>query len=175
MKKIIIITIYTFLFGGCSFAQEKETIVKPNYLEGITTKDAFKKAPYKLWFNNYYDNYTLDKTTLDAIRKNLKGVTIKAFMGTWCGDSKREIPHLYKLLDATDFEEKNMVMIAVNRGKKTADNLQEGLNIFRVPTLIFYKNDKEIGRYVEYARETLEKDILKIITERPYKHSYDNN
>jgi hypothetical protein len=49
------------------------------------------------------------------------------------------------------------------------------LNIFKVPTFIFYKDGKEIGRYVEYARVSLEKDILKIVSGLPYKHSYDRS
>ena len=64
--------------------------------------------------------------------------------------------------------------VFVNSGKRTPDNLQRGFEIIRVPTFIFYDKDgKEIGRYVEYARETLEKDILKILTGKEYKHSYD--
>ena len=39
----------------------------------------------------------------------------------------------------------------------------------------FYKDGKEIGRYVEYARVSLEKDILKIVSGLPYKHSYDRS
>ena len=40
-------------------------------------------------------------------------------------------------------------------------------------TIIFYKNEKEIGRYVELAQKTLEKDILAILNESGYKHSYE--
>jgi len=94
-------------------------------------------------------------------------------MGTWCGDSKRETPHFYKILDQTGFNINNLQLITVNRNKKTPDNLQEGFDVKRVPTFIFYKDGKEIGRYVEYARESLEKDILKIVTGEAYKHSYD--
>ena len=65
-------------------------------------------------------------------------------------------------------------MITENRSKKTPNNLQHGFNIKRVPTFIFYKKGKEIGRYVEYARESLEKDLLKIVSGEPYRHSYDN-
>ena len=96
-------------------------------------------------------------------------------MGTWCGDSKRETPHLYKVLEMADFNFKNLDLVTVNRSKRTPDNLQEGLNIIKVPTFIFYKKGKEIGRYVEYARESLEQDILKIVSGKPYKHSYDNS
>ena len=37
----------------------------------------------------------------------------------------------------------------------------------------FYKKGEELGRYVEYPRETMEKDILKILERKSYKHSYD--
>jgi len=40
---------------------------------------------------------------------------------------------------------------------------------------MFYKKVKEIVRYVEYARESLEKDILKIIIGNTYKHSDDKS
>ena len=66
-----------------------------------------------------------------------------------------------------------MTLIALNRLKKTSDNLQEGYAIRRIPTFIFYKEGEELGRYVEFPRESMEKDILKIITKQPYRHSYD--
>ena len=95
-------------------------------------------------------------------------------MGTWCGDSKRETPHFYKILEQTDFNLNNLELITVDVSKKTPDNLQKGFDIKRVPTFIFYRDGKEIGRYVEYARESLEKDMLKIVSGEGYKHSYDN-
>ena len=64
-------------------------------------------------------------------------------------------------------------MVAVNEDKKTPDNLEKGLNIERVPTFIFYKKGKEIGRFVEYPRESVEADILKIVSGEPYKHAYE--
>jgi len=175
MKKTSIIIACIFVFSGCTFAQQKETITKPNYLEGVTSQKAFKEAPYATWFNKNYAGYKLDEATVKEIKKNLKGIKVKAFMGTWCGDSRREVPHFYKLLIEAGFDEDDLEMIAVNRRKKTVDNLQVGLNIIRVPTFIFYKKGEEIGRYVEYARESLEKDILKILKEEPYKHSYDKS
>ena len=175
MKNLIFIATCMFVFSGCTFAQQKKTISKPSYLEGITSQDAFKEAPYNTWFNRNYEGYKLDEATVKEIKKNIKGVTLKAFMGTWCGDSRKEVPPFYKLLEEIGFDENDLEMIAVNRRKKTVDNLQEGFTIIRVPTYIFYKKDKEIGRYVEYARETLEKDILKILKGKPYKHSYDRS
>lgn len=145
------------------------------YLIGIANKDSFTDDAFKDWFNSRYSEYTTDKETIGKLTDALKGYTIKGFMGTWCGDSKRETPRFYKILDETGFDQTNFELITVNRSKTTPDNLQEGLNIIRVPTFIFYKEGKEIGRYVEYPRETIEKDILKIVTNQPYKHSYDKS
>jgi len=175
MKKIIpILLLLIISFNGYS-QNQKTTISAPTYLVGIKTQEDFKQAPYSVWFDTNYTSYNPDKSVVKELSEKIKGVSIKAFIGTWCGDSKHETPKLYKLLNALNFDQKNLTMITVNRNKKTPDNLQEGLNIFRVPTFIFYKNEKEIGRFVEYPRETLEKDILKIVSGQTYKHSYEVN
>ena len=148
---------------------------KSGVLIGYANKDSFTQASYNNWFVKNFDNYTPNEATIAALSKTLKGVTIKGFMGTWCGDSKRETPRFYKILELAGFNLKKIDLITVNRSKKTPDNLQEGLNIKRVPTFIFYKKGIEIGRYVEYARESLEKDMLKIVSGEAYKHSYDKS
>ncbi|MCG1037525.1 thioredoxin family protein [Polaribacter sargassicola] len=180
MKKLFLLSCIIIL-ASCSAQQKtvkaKEITAiknKKGNLVGLANKESFNQAPYNSWFNPKFNEYNPDKATIDALKKELKGIKIKAFMGTWCGDSKREVPHFYKILDQTDYNLNNLELVTVNRSKKTPDNLQEGFNIIRVPTFIFYKNDKEIGRYVEYARESLEKDILKIVSGETYKHSYDN-
>jgi thiol-disulfide isomerase/thioredoxin len=145
------------------------------HLVGIANKESFADASFKPWFDSRYNEYTTDKETLDKLAVALKGYKIKGFMGTWCGDSKRGVPRFYKILDETGFNQNNFELITVNRGKKTPDNLQEGFNLIRVPTFIFFKDGKEVGRSVERPRETLEKDILKIVTNQPYKHSYDKS
>ena len=85
-------------------------------------------------------------------------------MGTWCGDSKRETPKFYKILEEANFNLKNLELVQYNRSKKLQIIFKKVLNIIKVPTFIFYKKGKEIGRYVEYARESLEKDMLKIVS-----------
>ncbi len=175
MKKIILIVIIGIL-TSCN-AQQKVTAVKNKSgdLIGFADRESFNQEPYKAWFDQKFDDYTPDQTTIEMLKKELKGVTIKGFMGTWCGDSKRETPRLFKILMLANFKMKKLELVTVNRGKKTPNNLQEGFNIMKVPTFIFYKKSKEIGRYVEYSRDNLEKDILKIVSGIPYKHSYDTS
>lgn len=145
------------------------------YLIGIANKESFADEAYKSWFDSRYEEYKTDKEVIEQLKSEINNYTIKGFMGTWCGDSKREVPRFYKILEETGFNQDYFELITVGRNKKTPDNLQEGYDLLRVPTFIFLKDGKEVGRYVEYPRETIEKDILKIITGEPYKHSYDKS
>ena len=159
-----------------TYAQaEKEVIHKPNLLIGLIIKEDLQKQPYADWFETNYNDYKIDTAVVNKIKEHLNGVSIKAFMGTWCEDSRYEIPQFYKIMEFAGFNEYNLELIAVDRSKKTPDNLHEGLDIIYIPTFIFFKNNKEIGRFVEYPRETLEKDILKIISGESYKHSYQED
>ena len=163
-----------FSMGSCITTNKviNASINKNGSLVGIANKSSFKQTAFVAWFDNNYNDYKLDVKALKEIKPLLKGVKIKAVMGTWCGDSRRETPRFYKLLDSVDFDYNNLQMITVDRSKKSLYNEQEGLNIIRVPTFIFYKDGKEINRFVEYPKETIEKDFLKILQEVGYKHSY---
>jgi thiol-disulfide isomerase/thioredoxin len=144
-------------------------------LIGYAVKDDFKQEPYgSEWFNDYYEYYETDASVINKIKPALKNIKIIGFMGTWCGDSKREIPNFYKILDQAEFDYSNLDLITVNR-QKEAKGLEKGYNIIKVPTFIFFKNGKEIGRFVEHTVNgaTLENDILQIISERGYKHAYE--
>lgn len=145
------------------------------YLIGIVNKESFTDDAYKPWFDNRYEEYTTDKVAIEQLKGEINNFTIKGFMGTWCGDSRREVPRFYKILEETGFNEDYFELISVGRNKRTPDNLQEGYDLIRVPTFIFLKNGKEVGRFVEYPRETIEKDILKIVYGKSYKHSYDRS
>jgi thiol-disulfide isomerase/thioredoxin len=143
-------------------------------LSGKVDKDAFMQEPFNSWFNNRMESYKADPETIEGLRDALKDVEIRAYMGTWCGDSKRETPQFYNILEAAYYDMDNLTMITVDRSKKKPVDLVSGYDVVRVPTFIFYRNGSEIGRYVERPRESLEKDMLKIVTGQPYKHSYEN-
>ncbi|MBQ4822284.1 thioredoxin family protein [Aquimarina sp. MMG016] len=147
---------------------------KANMLVGKQTRNALEQNPYGIWFNSNFENYAVDTETVKLLSPYLEDISIKAFMGTWCSDSKRETPNFYKILDQANFNYNNLELITVTRSKDTPEGYEKGLDIQRVPTFIFYKNGKEVGRYVEFARETLEKDILAILSGVSYKHSYED-
>ena len=174
MKKIFSLIVIAILVS-CSSTKKAPAEKNANgNLVGYVTKDSFKAEPYASeWFNDFYEYYETDKEVVQKLKPLLKDVKIVGFMGTWCDDSKREIPNFYKTLDEAGFDSKNVDLIAVNKSKK-ANGLEKGLDIIRVPTFIFYKDGKEIGRFVEHPIDgsTLEKDFLKIVSGQDYKHPY---
>ncbi len=147
----------------------KDTVI----LLGKANKQGFLQPPFSSWFTENYNLYHADNNTLNELKTALKDVTIKVFMGTWCKDSKREVPFFYKILETASFNSENLTLYAVSRDKTTPEQHEKNLNIERVPTFIFYKDGKELGRIVEYPIETLEKDMLTIVTNQPYKHAYE--
>ena len=171
MRKIIFLVLFTAT-SLVAFGQAKQN--QKGHLIGYAKKSDFLKKQYKGWFEHHYKNYQPEEQIVKKIKKNLRGVSVLCFMGTWCGDSKRETPRFYKIMESAGFDfDKNFKLIALNRMKKTPDNLQLDYNIIRIPTFIFYRKGEELGRYVEYPRESMEKDILKILEGKPYKHSYE--
>lgn len=166
-------TIPTLAYNPELNAVVKDTIDDNLMLLGIINQQGFKTKQFSEWFTENYNDHTLDLETIKTIGPKLKNINIKVFMGTWCSDSQRETPALYKVLEAAKFNMENLEVVAVNHDKETPKHLEEGMDIQYVPTIIFYKNGKEIGRYVESAQETLEKDMLAILNETGYKHIYE--
>ena len=141
-------------------------------LLGKANRKGFQMDAFKDWFNAGYESYSVESETVEKLKPLLKDVEITVFMGTWCEDSQRETPHFYKILDEANFDESKLTLITVSDEKITPQGFEDGKNITNVPTLIFYKNDKELGRIVEYPIESLEKDMLTILSGKDYKHAY---
>ena len=79
-------------------------------------------------------------------------------------------------METANFNLDNLEVIALDNKKthyKQGPNGEEkGHNIHRVPTFIFYKDNKEVSRIVEHPVETLERDIEKIVTNQRYTFNY---
>ncbi|MBX2827425.1 MAG: thioredoxin family protein [Flavobacteriaceae bacterium] len=132
-----------------------------------------QEAPFNEWFTESYNQHTLDSILVDSIGILLKDVKIKTFMGTWCEDSQREVPALFKILDQVDYKDDHIEMVAMTHDKTTPQAFEKDLNIEYVPTIIFYRDGAELNRIVEYPHGTLENDILTILKGQPYKHAYE--
>ena len=144
-------------------------------LLGKIDKEGLTKVPFNEWFQKNYKAYIVNSALVKTYKASLKGFKIKIFLGTWCGDSKREVPRFYKVLENIHFPLEQLEVVAVDRAanayKQSPTGEEKGLNIHRVPTFVFYKDGQEVNRIVESPKSTFEYDI-KAILEGKYIPNY---
>lgn len=149
----------------------------PPMLLGACDAEALGQEPYDAWFTPGYEDYVPDPTVLEALRDlSVEDAELTIFFGTWCGDSRREVPRLLHILDAIEWPEEQRRLIAVDRAeemhKRSPDGEEKGLEIYRVPTIRIARQGVESGRIVEHPALSLERDLLAILSGAPYQPSY---
>lgn len=167
MKKIINLVFIILLFGAGTISVHANE-EKINDLLGVISVSDLKNSPHSAWYNKNEVTYRVDENALTGINQLLEGVEIKVVMGTWCHDSKREVPRFYKILDKNADKAE---MIALDRKKQSPNSETDGMAITNTPTFIFYKDGKEMNRIVETPIETLELDMMKILSGKEYRHA----
>ena len=138
--------------------RNKDVLINACTREGITSFPEFKEM-----YDPLYAAYVPDATIMIELKKFVKKEKIKIVFGSWCGDSKVNVPNFLKILDNLQFKQKNIEFIAVDGSKKAENGIIDGLDIKRVPTFIVLdKSGKELGRIIEGPKTTLEGDLLEI-------------
>lgn len=117
------------------------------------------------WYDIGYKQYSPDSVSIDRLSKYAEDFPdIFIVLGTWCGDSREQLPHFFKILDQLDYPAEKVSMIAVDRDKKAGNYDAANDDIQRVPTFVFTLHGKEIGRIIESPIHSLEHDFLKILS-----------
>ncbi|MEQ9403431.1 MAG: thioredoxin family protein [Cyclobacteriaceae bacterium] len=176
MKKPI--TLSLILITTLSFAQPlNRYFERANgtiHLLGHVTLERLQQEPFGEWYQENHSEYEVSV-------KDLEGVSlpdsITIFMGTWCGDSRREVPRFIKMLEKHDYDLSQLRIICLNTGfqnyKQAPEREERGQSIHRVPTFIFQEKDgTEIGRIVEEPVVTLEADTKAILSGEVYSTYY---
>ncbi|RLD23170.1 MAG: thiol reductase thioredoxin [Bacteroidetes bacterium] len=168
MKKAAAILL--ILIIGCTNNLNQEAYSdnrEETILLGPINWDGLTSSSYAEWFNPNYLNYQVDSVSLEAVSGNISDIKIIMFMGTWCEDSQLQVPQFYRILDHMKFDLSNMNSFALDRLESrklvSPQKVEEEYNITHVPTMIFFREGKEIGRITEFPERTLEKDMASII------------
>lgn len=161
---VVLFCLMSFVaFGQNMNFMSKDPITGKPMLLGNCTREAFKDSSFSWWFNSEYNMYEVDSTSLAKISDKINNIDITIVMGTWCSDSRTLVPEFYKILDYFNYPSDKVKLIMVDRDKKGRNDEVADLNIHLVPTIIFYRKSKEVGRIIEAPAETLEKDMVGIL------------
>jgi thiol-disulfide isomerase/thioredoxin len=186
MRKIVILLTLLFIMTNCSTTSKSKSAGKVSQPSGTETKKAapvepasqeatliigafdperLKQEPYSSWYTSGYDDYQIKSEVLNSLLDIAKeNITIKIVMGTWCPDSRREVPRMMRIFDIWRFPISQISFIGVDRKKNANLPEFESLKIERVPTFIIYKNNIEAGRIIETPKTSLEQDLVNILT-----------
>jgi thiol-disulfide isomerase/thioredoxin len=186
MKKIYFLFFLFFVFvGGCktikpvsdgkSESKNKPVITDPTpseinfhdqttWILGYFKPDQLTHYPYSTWYLKGIDDYQVKTEAINKLLEiNKDDLSIKIVMGTWCPDSRREVPRFMRIMEAWHFPAENLIFIGVDDAKQSPVGEYNGLNIQRVPTFILYKNNIEAGRIIENPKTSLEQDMVDIL------------
>jgi thiol-disulfide isomerase/thioredoxin len=165
-KSTLFAVLLTFMIGCISHTKlDSKKVFKDgvNMLYGQISRDELF-SEYPAWQENYV-NYIPDSTIITSLSTPHPDLKIEIFLGTWCSDSRREVPRFIKIVDESKFVQNNQLKIwAVDRNKSLDSSLTDERDIINVATFILFRNDKEIGRIIEQPEnENIESDLLTII------------
>src|SRR5947199_8788636 len=106
-----------------------------------------------------------DAAAVKALAAVPPGAEVTVYMGSWCGDSRREVSRLWRTLDdAGGSLPCTISYIGVDHDKKEPAALLAGSGLRYVPTFIVKRDGREVGRIVESSPHGVEQDLLALLS-----------
>ncbi len=169
--KSIFTTIAVLFAATTLFAQTPTQVMDEKsqtmILVGPADSKSLTEGEFGVSYVSEFANYNVEPTLLGQMEKILKNdpeIELTIVLGTWCGDSKEQVPRFFKINSLLKTPFSSIKIICVDREKKAGDLDISDLKIEKVPTFIFFKNGVEIGRIIETPMKSLESDIVSILS-----------
>ncbi len=134
---------------------------------GVTSPEEIRES-HRV-FDIYVNRYKPDSTAIEYLKNFEESVEIKILFGTWCHDSKREIPAFIKTMELAENPKIDIEYIAVSREKSDPEGRADAYDLQYTPTFIIFNAENEIGRIVEESTESIEQDLVHILKSGDFK------
>jgi thiol-disulfide isomerase/thioredoxin len=133
-------------------------------LKGVIGRDVLENDTAFRWFHDNQVGYTPDAETVAILKARGTELKFVVFGGTWCEDTQNLLPKFFSLMDAAGIGNNQLMIVAVDRQKKSTNHLPETMHLKNTPTFIVLNHDVEVGRVVEYGKNgQWEKEIGEIV------------
>lgn len=157
---------------GEIFAQKLNHIaidpkINKEVLLGVCNREGLKSDVFNSYYVEEYASYEPALAFTQKLKQIKPDWHVVVVLGTWCSDSQREVPRFFRIMDECGFPDSMVTMYGIGREKNAGEVDISSLEISLVPTFIFFRKGKEIGRIVESPIETLEKDMLVLLAHPP--------
>ncbi len=154
-KLLLIIVFFVMCFN--IYGKNKENN-KNNEINATKILDFDKE--WKNNYNTFIPNSKLIQKLKNKIKKNLK---IEVYLALWCGDSRNNVPEFIKILNLSKRNANVKFYLCDRKKDNKIEYFVKNKKVRRVPTFIFYRDDKEIGRITENPKKSLLKDFINIL------------
>jgi hypothetical protein len=149
-RKQILLPVLLLLaaLGGCN----------QKIISGYYTPDAFVQATP--WRTKVATHYKPNPAALEGLAK-ADSFEMRVFMGTWCHDSRRDVPKLLAFRHKLPLRKLDLVVLDTTRidaQRLAPANGVRGLYVMQV-----LRGGKELGRITERPKQRLEQDLLSIV------------
>ena len=150
-----------FLFSISLIARERLDKNGSIVLKGIVSVEQLSNEKKFKWFASGIERYHPNQDIVDSL-KAYKDFSLVVVLGTWCSDTKEQLPKLIKVLQQMNYPLQSVQLIAVNRDKKVPKQFR---NFFssNVPTVFVLRQNNVIGKVVETPIKSMEEDVLEIL------------
>ncbi len=161
---VVVILAASLLAISCGGSRQVSAPSEPMVL-GPADRTFMSDPAYRA-FAVTYDTAAISEDVVELIRMVQQDAEFLVFFGSWCGDSKREVPRFLKIADRAGIPAERIRLHGLDRSRRSPDGLEQGYAIARVPTFIVLRGGREEGRIVESPVGTLEGDLLSILARR---------
>lgn len=136
--------------------------------KGLFSYQDMETEPTFHWLPAGMDGYTPDAAATAYVKQHIQDYALLIFIGTWCGDSREHLPHLFRTLRDANIQYENLMMIGMDREKTTisrqAKRLVRKYKVELLPTFILIDKDgREAGRITEAPGKSVEADLAAIM------------
>jgi hypothetical protein len=88
---------------------------------------------------------------------------IDVYLGIWCPDSRNNVPPFIKILDLVGTGVPIRYFDVPRKASRDVKYYVEEMNVERVPSFIFFRDGKEVGRIIENPKMGMIEDMMEIL------------
>ncbi|MBC7426001.1 MAG: hypothetical protein H7321_05650 [Bacteroidia bacterium] len=135
-------------------------------IKGKLTEDSLKNMEYYSWYLRGKTDYNPAKRPMKKITAVKDSLSFVVIMGTWCSDTKEQLPKLLKIIDKAGIPQSAVQLFGVDREKDSNGTVPAGITYTLIPTVLVYFNGRLIGTIVEAPKRSIESDLAKMLSNK---------